>query len=146
MKRQQGFTLIELIMVIVILGILAAVAVPRFADISVDARRASLRSLEGSMRSTNTMVYARAVSTIPSQTGATGTVTMGNVTLNTIFGYAATATDLASVMELNAADFAASGTDIQMISAPTPGGCQVTYAAPNAAGDLPTYTQTDTGC
>ena len=52
MKNQQsGFTLIELIMVIVILGILAAFALPKFADLSGDARASSLNGALGSVRS-----------------------------------------------------------------------------------------------
>jgi MSHA pilin protein MshA len=49
--KQRGFTLIELVMVIVILGILAAVALPKFADLSGDARKASVNGVAGGLRS-----------------------------------------------------------------------------------------------
>lgn len=59
MKRNQsGFTLIELVIVIVILGILAAAALPRFSDLSNDARIATLNGLAGSVRSASAIAKA----------------------------------------------------------------------------------------
>ncbi len=58
LQNQSGFTLIELVIIIVILGILAAVAIPKYQDLSGEAQEASARSALGSLRSGITIFYA----------------------------------------------------------------------------------------
>ncbi|WP_318487640.1 type II secretion system protein [Photobacterium leiognathi] len=60
MKKQQGFTLIELVVVIVILGILAVTAAPKFMNLQNDARTATLEGLKGSIQGAAGIVYGKA--------------------------------------------------------------------------------------
>ncbi|PSV12011.1 type II secretion system protein [Photobacterium leiognathi] len=60
MNKQKGFTLIELVVVIVILGILAVTAAPKFLNLQGDARKASLQGLKGAIDGAAGITYGRA--------------------------------------------------------------------------------------
>jgi MSHA pilin protein MshA len=70
MKNQAGFTLIELIAVVVILGILAATAVPKFMNMSGAAQDAAVKGIAGNLGSAMSINYAAAVATSAGITGS----------------------------------------------------------------------------
>ena len=86
-SSEQGFTLIELIVVIVILGILAAFAIPRFVDLQNDARRSVLQGVSGSLQAASALVYSKSL--INGATGlANSSAYIGQgVTIATAYGY-----------------------------------------------------------
>jgi MSHA pilin protein MshA len=154
--KQQGFTLIELIVVIVILGVLAAVALPRFLNVANDARRSVMQGVAGSMSGANSMVYGKAA--VNGALAATGSLTAASLGITgaafpLVWGYAADATTLARAMDINttvagpaAGDFTAAAGSIQHRKAPNPANCAVNYIPAANANTPPRYNLVSTGC
>ena len=139
MQQQKGFTLIELIIVIVILGILAVTAAPKFIDIQKDAKGGTVKAVEAALNSVNSIVYGKAL--IAGETGATGTVSVNGATYNVVYGYLAAAQtttpalNLTSLLDIDTEmepSFKASTGAAAGAGEPGPGKAAITFYGVNA--------------
>jgi MSHA pilin protein MshA len=107
-RAQAGFTLIELIVVIVILGILAATALPKFANLGGDARFAALNATKGAMASASAIVRGQILvnPSLVVTTTTPNTVVIENTKIDLTNGYpAASLTGILAAANIDAKDF-----------------------------------------
>ncbi len=156
MRRQSGFTLLELVIVIVVLGILAALAIPRFISLQREARIAVVDSFFNSIRSGSNVIYAKSAA-IGESDNATDSVDIDGASLpggviGTNFGYPqAEQADLNLLFDNLSARYSFTGggagpgsvVTVTLDGIPT---CSVAYTSPNAAGVSPTITRNINGC
>jgi MSHA pilin protein MshA len=156
-QHQSGFTLIELVIVITIIGILAAVALPRYINLQSQARAAKTQALAGSIKSASALSHASCMVDLaglvtPSTcTTTAGTVSMEGTAVDMVNQYpAATAAGILTAAQMDATNDAVTITagnpvliDINGGTAPN---CRVAYTAAAVGPVAPVITVTTSGC
>ena len=142
--NQSGFTLIELIVVITILGILSAVALPRFAALQTDARMAKMNGALGSIKAAAVLAHSIQLT---QQLASGASVAMEGSVITMANGYPqsttvsmAHAAGFADVAGVSFPDFTIASTATVLTVTPdaSHASCAVTYTVP-AAGGAPAY-------
>ena len=139
-RRGIGFTLIELVVLITLLGMLAAFAVPKFVSLELKARTAMVESLGQSVRSSAALAHGLWLAH-----GGPETVPMESSIVAIEYGYPVT-DDIAKAM-FDHEGFAYDGRGtFRKIGAPAPDHCSVAYTGATAAGDTPDVAVDISGC
>lgn len=146
-RNQGGFTLVELVVVITILAILAAFAIPRFTSLEGQARLAATQALAGSIRSGAALAHALWLAqSDPSST----TVTMEGQPITMVHGYPSAATIGETLVEYTGFSLSTE-TGKAVFARQSPSGspipnCLVTYTPPTAMNEAPHVAATTGGC
>jgi MSHA pilin protein MshA len=144
-KAQQGFTLIELVVVIVILGILAVTAAPKFIDLTGDAKASVVEAVKGSINSAVDLAHAKAL--VQGQAGGTGAISAVGTTINLQFGWPVNAS-MVDLLELG--DDVAISTPVGTFEhkdATNGATCRAIYEVSGASATIrPSITTVVTGC
>jgi MSHA pilin protein MshA len=143
-QRQQGFTLIELIVVITIIGILAAVAIPRLSNLEREARIASVQGLLGAVKSAASLAHATSL-----VQGGPASVVMEGQTVNLVNEYPASGSGgIAQAVAFDAIDytFSAGSPSTFELTGYSGSNCEVQYTAADGSGAPPVIALEVSGC
>lgn len=156
-RQQQGFTLIELVIVIVILGILSAFALPRFVDLGGDAREATVEGVAGAMRSANSITRSACLAADTAtcdETAATATIDLEGTEIDLVYGYpAATEAGIGEAAQISVGnDLTISSDDtvtpptLTVASDSAPGACEIVFTEAADASTAASVASSTGGC
>ena len=154
LDRQTGFTLIELIIVITLLGILSVIALPRFMDIGTDARLAALSQMEVSIEAATNLVNIKAKIENKTDCATDPVVEMGDNDITLRCGYPCPhPSGIANAVDFDEGFQWVGGNcggqlgniDVRLVDAPDPANCKIRYVSARSTRP-PSIQKTISGC